>query len=270
MEIINFQDKNIRTVLVNGELWYSVIDVIGALTGSKNPTSYWTTLKSRLKKEGAGQSVTNCDRFKLLAPDGKMRMTDCSTRENLLRLIQSIPSPAVEPFKQWLASAGEQNIQETEDPSLLIEKFYDHWRAKGMSDHWIATRMRSIETRRDLTGRWQESGITDSRDFAFLTNLISKGTFDITVAEHKKLKGLAAKHQIRDNMSPMELVYLILAEVTAKELSESSGAQGYSQNAKAAKQAGDIAGESRKRFEKKTGLKVVTPKNNLLGGGKKK
>jgi len=234
------------------------------LTASKNPTSYWTTLKSRLNKEGASHSVTNCDKFKLLAPDGKMRKTDCSTQENLLRLIQSIPSPTAEPFKLWLANAGQQNIQETENPALLIEKFYDHWRAKGMSDHWIGTRMRSIETRRDLTDRWQEAGITNSRDFAFLTNLISKGTFDLTVAEHKQLKGLAAKPHIRDNMSPMELVYLILAEVTAKELSVNTGAQGYDENAQAAKQAGEIAGESLKRFEKKTGLKVVTPKNNLL------
>lgn len=264
MDIINFQNSDIRTIEDYGEIWYSVIDVVGALTDSSNPTAYWNTLKHRLKKEGAFQVLTNCKRLKLEAADGKMRLTDCSNRENLLRLIQSIPSPNVEPFKQWLANAGEQNIQETEDPSLLIEKFYDHWRTKGMSDHWIATRMRSIETRRDLTERWQESGITDSRDFAFLTNIISKGTFELTVAEHKKIKGLAAKHQIRDNMSPMELVYLILAEVTAKELSESTGAQGYSENAKVAKQAGDIAGESRKRFEQKTGLKVVTPKNNLL------
>lgn len=264
MDIINFQNSDIRTVDDNGEFWYSVIDVVGALTASSNPTVYWNTLKHRLKKEGATQVLTNCKRLKLEAADGKMRLTDCSNRENLLRLIQSIPSSNVEPFKQWLANAGEQNIQETEDPSLLIQKFYDHWRDKGMSDHWIATRMRSIETRRDLTERWQDAGITESRDFAFLTNIISKGTFNLSVSEHKKLKGLADKHQIRDNMSPMELVYLILAEVTAKELSVNTGAMGYNENAKVAKQAGDIAGESRKRFEKKTGLKVVTPRNNLL------
>ena len=264
MEILNFQNKNIRTIEVDGEIWYSVIDVIEVLTESRNPTSYWTTLKGRLNKEGASHNVTNCDKFKLLAPDGKMRKTDCSTRENLLRLIQSIPSPNAEPFKQWLANAGQQNLQETENPALLIEKFYDHWRAKGMSDHWIGTRMRSIETRRDLTERWQDAGITESRDFAFLTNIISKGAFNLTVAEHKQLKGLAAKHQIRDNMSPMELVYQILAEVTAKELSINAGAEGYDENAQVAKQAGEIAGASRKRFEQKTGLKVVTPKNNLL------
>jgi len=264
MEILNFQNKDIRTSESDGETWYSLIDVIRVLTDSKNPRSYWNTLKSRLNKEGATETLTNCKQFKLPAVDGKMRLTDCANRENLLRLIQSIPSSNAEPFKIWLANAGQQSIQETENPALLIEKFYDHWRAKGMSDHWIAARMRSIETRRDLTERWQEAGISDSRDFAFLTNIISKGAFELTVAEHKQLKGLAAKHQIRDNMSPMELVYQILAEVTAKELSVNAGAEGYEENAHVAKQAGEIAGESRKRFEKKTGLKVVTPKNFLM------
>lgn len=263
MEILNFQNRNIRTVEYNGETWYSAIDVVDVLSEASNPGRYWSDMKRRLDQEGS-DLYANIVKLKLAGNDGKRYPSDCLNREGILRLIQSIPSPNAEPFKMWLANAGGQNIEETEDPSLLIQKFYDHWRDKGMSDHWIATRMRSIETRRDLTERWQDAGITESRDFAFLTNIISKGTFDLTVTEHKQLKGLAAKHQIRDNMSPMELVYLILAEVTAKELSENTGAMGYNENAKVAKQAGDIAGESRKRFEKKTGLKVVTPKNNLL------
>lgn len=264
MELLNFQNRNIRTIESKGDIWYSVIDVIEVLTDSKNPSSYWSTLKSRLNEEGS-QVVTNCERLKLPAADGKRYATDCATRETLLRLIQSIPSPSVEPFKQWLANAGEQNISETENPELLIEKFYDHYRNKGMSDHWISARVRSVETRKELTERWQESGVTSSQEFAFLTNILSKGTFDLSVAEHKKLKGLAQKHNIRDNMSAIELVYIILAEVSAKEISEKTDAQGYNENERAARQAGEIAGESLKRFEKKTGLKVVTPKNNLLG-----
>lgn len=264
MEILNFQNKNIRTIEHAGEIWYSIIDVIESLTDSRNPASYWSTLKSRLNQEGSNQTVTNCERFKLEASDGKMRMTDCSNRENLLRLIQSIPSSSVEPFKQWLANAGEQNIQETENPELLFDKIYDHYRSKGMNDTWISSRIRSMEVRNNLTERWQEAGVTSSKEYAFLTNIISKGTFDLTVAEHKKLKGLAQKHNVRDNMSTLELIYIILAEVTASELSEKYDAQGYSENENVARQAGHIAGESRKRFEKKTGLNVVTPKNNLL------
>ena len=265
-EIINFQDKNIRTIEKDGKKWYSVIDVINAIVDSKNPASYWSTLKSRLKKEGAEQTVTNCAKFKLQAPDGKMRLTDCATRENLLRLIQSIPSPSVEPFKMWLANAGEQNMQETEDPELLLDRIYDHYQKKGMDANWISARLRSMEARKDLTKRWLESGITSSQEYAFLTTIISRGTFDLTVAEHKQLKGLAQKHNIRDNMSTLELVYIILAEVTAKEISEKQNATGYLENEKVAKQAGHIAGESRKRFEKKTGLNVVTPNNNLKSG----
>jgi len=224
---------------------------------------YWSDMKRRLDKEGS-DLYAKIVKLKLEGYDGKKYPSDCLNREGILRLIQSIPSPNAEPFKMWLSNAGEQNLQETENPELLIEKFYDHYRDKGMSDHWISARMRSIETRKELTGRWQEAGIVNNQEFAFLTNILSKGTFKLTVAEHKQLKGLAQKHNIRDNMSTMELVYIILAEITAKEISEQTDAQGYQENEKVAKQAGEIAGESLKRFEKKTGLKVVTPKNNLL------
>lgn len=263
MEVLNFQNQDIRTIESNGETWYSIVDIIAVLTNANAPRKYWSDLKSKLNREGSELSE-NIGQFKLEASDGKMRSTDCLNRTGVLRLIQSIPSPSAEPFKMWLANAGEQNISETENPALLIEKFYDHYRSQGMSDDWISTRLRSVEARNDLTERWQMSGITSSRDFAFLTNLISKGTFNLTVVEYKKLKGLAQKHNIRDNMTTMELVYMILAEVTAKEISEKTDAKGYAQNEQAARQAGEIAGESRKRFEEKTGLKVVTPRNNLL------
>ncbi len=260
---MNFQNRDIRTIESGGETWYSVVDIITILSNASSPRKYWSDLKNKLTREGSEVSE-NIGHFKLEASDGKLRLTDCLNRAGVLRLIQSIPSPNAEPFKMWLANAGEQNIQEVENPELLIDKFYDHYRGKGMSDDWISTRMRSVEARKDLTERWQVAGITSSRDFAFLTNLISKGTFNLTVAEHKQLKGLAQKHNIRDNMASMELVYMILAEVTAKEISEKTGAKGYAQNEQAARQAGEIAGDSRKRFEEKTGLKVVTPRNNLL------
>jgi len=263
MEILNFQNKDIRTVDHNGEIWYSAIDVVGILSEASNPGRYWSDMKRRLDKEGS-DLYAKIVKLKLAGYDGKKYPSDCLNREGILRLIQSIPSPNAEPFKVWLSNAGEQNIQETENPELLIDKFYDHYRTKGMSDHWISTRLRSVETRKELTERWQTAGVVSSQEFAFLTNIISKGTFELTVSEHKKLKGLAQKHNIRDNMSTMELVYIILAEITAKEISEQTNAQGYQDNEKAAKQASEIAGASVKRFEQKTGLKVVTPKNNLL------
>lgn len=266
MELVNFDNNDIRTVESDGETWYSVIDIIDALVGSKDPGAYWRQLKKKLRDEG-NETVNNFHTFKMEAADGKMRNTDCLTRESVLRLIQSISSPRVEPFKQWLANAGEQNIQETENPELLIAKVYDHYRDNGMDDDWIDARIRSMNVRNSLTQRWQEAGVTSSKEYAFLTNIISKGTFDLTVAEHKQIKGLARKHNIRDNMSTLELIYIILAEVTAKEISEKQNALGYSANEDIAMQAGNIAGESRKRFEKKTGLNVVTS-NNALNKGK--
>ena len=263
MEILNFQNKDIRTAEYNGETWYSAIDVVGVLSEANNPGRYWSDMKRRLDQEGS-HLYAKIVKLKLKGNDGKKYPSDCLNREGILRLIQSISSPNAEPFKVWLANAGEQNIQDTENPEHLIDKFYDHYRNIGMSDHWISARMRSVETRKELTERWQAAGITSSQEFAFLTNIISKGTFKLTVAEHKRLKGLAQKHNIRDNMSPMELVYIILAEITAKEISEQTNAQGYQENKKVAKQAGEIAGESLKRFEKKTGLKVTTSKNNLI------
>jgi len=236
MEVLNFQNRGIRTIDYNGETWYSAIDIVGILSDASNPGRYWSDMKRRLDQEGS----------------------------DLYANIVKLKSPNAEPFKIWLANAGEQNIQETENPELLLDKIYDHYRDKGMNDTWISSRIRSMEVRKNLTKRWQDAGVTSSKEYAFLTNIISKGTFDLTVAEHKRLKGLAQKHNIRDNMSTLELIYIILAEVTASELSEKYDAQGYSENENVARQAGHIAGESRKRFEKKTGLNVITPKNNLL------
>lgn len=262
MKLLNFSGRNIRTTEEYGGTWYAVVDVIDSLVATQSPGSYWRKLKQRLNEEGS-EVVTNCHTFKMMARDGKQRNTDCMDREGLLRLIQSIPSPSVEPFKMWLANAGEQNMQEVEEPEQLIDKFYDLYRERGQNDDWIDARLRSVQTRKELTSRWEAAGIKSSMEYAFLTDIINRGTFDLSVQEHKKLKGLADRHNIRDNMSTTELIYIILAEVLAKEISENTNAVGYNENENAARQAGELAGDSRKRFEEKTGLKVVTGRNNL-------
>lgn len=260
MQLLNFNQKNIRYKEHQGQIWYSVIDTIAALTDSTNPSAYWRKLKQRLSKEGS-QVVTNCHKLKLPAADGKMRVTDCATRETLLRLIQSIPSSSVEPFKLFLANAGNTIIEETEDPTLLIHRLRASLKQKGFDESWVNARIRSIVVREELTQEWKERGIKD-KEYAVLTNLIMKGTFGLTVAEHKLLKGLV-KQNLRDHMGTLELVYTILAEETTKQLAIKENAQGYIENHKVANRASKIAGDSRKRFEEKTGLKVVT-KNNFL------
>lgn len=263
MQIINFNQKNIRCREYNGETWYSLIDIVSALTDSANPSAYWRKLKQRLKKEGS-QSVTDCHKLKLKAADGKNYATDCATRETILRLIQSIPSPSVEPFKMFLANAGHTIMKETENPKLLMQRLRDSLQKKGFDETWINARIRSIVVREELTNEWKQRGIRD-KEYAYLTNLIMKGTFDLSVAEYKVLKGIV-KQNLRDHMSTLELVYTILAEETTKQLAIRDNAQGYDENRKVADKASKIAGESRKRFEQKTGLEVITKQNFLKKG----
>lgn len=258
---LNFQNRDIRTVEENGQTYYSIIDVISSLTDSSSPTSYWSTLKERLKKEGS-QLVTNCDRLKMPAADGKMRQTDCADRETLLRLIQSIPSPSVEPFKQWLANAGEQNIQETENPLLLMDRLRDSLENKGYDSNWVDARIRSVVVRKQLTEEWKKRGVQEN-EYGILTNDIMSETFDLSVAEHKQLKGIVTQN-LRDHMSNMELIFSMLGEETARQLSIQQDAQGFDENRDAAKQGGKLAGDSRKRLEKRIGVSVVT-RNNHLG-----
>ena len=263
MEIINFDNSEIRTIESGGQIWYSVIDVIKAITNSANPSSYWSTLRGRLQEEGS-EVVTNCEKLKLEAPDGKMRATDCATRETLLRLIQSIPSKSVEPFKLWLANAGEQNIEETENPALVISKLMDSYRSQGRSEEWIQVRMRSLISRNQLTDTWKDRQVRGS-DYAVLTDLIHKGTFDMTTKDHKAYKGLAPKDKLRENMSDLELVFTTLSETLTREMTERLDAMGFEQNREVAKEAGEQTGESRKRLEKKTGISVVSKFKWLKG-----
>ena len=261
MEIINFENQDIRTIETSGETWYSVIDVIGAITDSTNPSAYWRKLRSRLSSEGS-EVVTDCHKLKLEAADGKRYGTDCATRETLLRLIQSVPSPSVEPFKMWLASAGEQNIQETENPELLFDKLIDSYKDKGRDDEWIRLRLRSLSIRNDLTDTWKGRGVRGS-DYALLTDDINKGTFGLTTGEHKAYKGLDRKGNLRDSMSNLELIFLSLGEELTRTLAERFDAHGFDKNRVAAIEGGRQAGGSRQRLEKQLGIKVVN-ENNFL------
>jgi len=256
MEIINFENQEIRTIESGGQIWYAVVDVIDALVGSRDPGAYWRQLKKKLRDEGS-ETVNNFHAFKLEAADGKMRNTDCLTRESILRLIQSLSSPKVEPFKRWLANAGEQNIQETENPAQLFDKMVDTYRAQGRTEDWIQARIRSLAARNQLTDTWRERDVEGS-DYAILTDLIHSGTFDMTTRDHKEYKGLDPKDSLRENMSDLELVFTTLSETLTREMTERLDAMGFDQNKDVAKEAGEQTGESRKRLEKKTGISVVS------------
>lgn len=244
------------------ETWYfSIVDVIYALTESKSPLAYWRKLKQRLKAE-ENQTVTNCHALKMVAADGKMRMTDVATPEQLLRLIQSIPSHKAEPFKLWLAKVGYERIQETADPSKALDRARSHWKAQGRSQKWIQQRMMGQETRNKLTDYWQAHGVTKSDDFAMLTNVIHQEWSDLSVAQHKKLKGL--EHQnLREHMSEAELLFTALAELSTRQIAEKDKAEGVQENKEAGRKGGKLAKQARLQFEEATGTKVVTSKSSL-------
>lgn len=258
-----FEDFKIRRQYdEKTETWYfSIVDVIYALTESKNPLAYWRKLKQRLKAEG-NQTVTNCHALKMVAADGKMRLTDVADPEQLLRLIQSIPSPKAEPFKLWLAKVGYERIQETADPSKALDRARSHWKAQGRSQKWIQQRMMGQETRNKLTDYWQAHGVTKSDDFAMLTNVIHREWSDLSVAQHKKLKGL--EHQnLREHMSEAELLFTALAELSTRQIAEKDQAEGVQENKEAGRKGGKLAKQARLQFEEATGTKVVTSKSSL-------
>lgn len=251
------------------ETWYfSIVDVVYALTQSNNPRKYWSVLKTRLKAEGS-QTATNCSQLKLLAEDGKLRLTDVATPEQLLRLIQSIPSPKAEPFKLWLAKVGYERIQETADPSKALDRARTHWKAQGRSQKWIQQRMMGQETRNKLTDYWQEHGVTKSEEFAILTNIIHREWSDLSVAQHKKLKGLTHQN-LREHMSEAELLFTALAELSTRQIAEKDKAQGVQENKEAGHKGGKLAKQARLQFEKATGTKVVTSKSSLPNFTQKK
>ena len=263
MEILNFENYDIRTIDHLGETWYSVVDIVGALSQSADPGRYWRNLKMRLNEEGS-QVVSNCDGLKLRAADGKMRTTDCGSREKILRLVQSIPSPNAEPFKLWLASAGTQQMEEIENPDLLYDRLIESYRQSGRDNEWIKLRLRALSIRKDLTDTWQERGVI-GQEYALLTDEIHKGVFDLNTREHRAFKGLDRKgDNLRDHMSNMELLFISLGEEITRQLAEKFDAQGFNQNRDVAVEGGQQAGGSRKRLEKKLGIKTITSDNNLL------
>ncbi len=256
-----FNDKRVRVHWDNDvEKWYfSIVDIIGVLTESKNPPAYWRKLKERLKKEG-NETVTNCHGLKMKATDGKMRFTDVADTEQLLRLIQSIPSPKAEPFKIWLAKIGYQRIEETEDPEIAFDRAMKTYLKKGYSASWINQRLKSIEVRKELTDEWEKRGVEEGLEFAILTDEITKAWTGLSVKEYKNLKNLK-KENLRDNMTNLELVLNMLAEATTTEISKEKRPETFEQNIEIANEGGTIAGNTRKEIEQKTGKNIVTNSN---------
>jgi hypothetical protein len=267
-----FQDQTIRTHWDDDkELWYfSIIDVIAVLTDQQNfqiARKYWNKLKERLKKEG-NETVTNCHQLKLKAADGKMRLTDVADTQQLLRLIQSIPSPKAEPFKRWLAKVGAERIDEIDDPELAFDRAMKSYLTKGYSKEWINQRLKSIEVRKELTDEWQERGVKEGLEYAILTNEITQAWADKSVKEYKKLKGLK-KENLRDNMSNLELVLNMLAEASTAEISKQQQPDGLEENKSVARKGGTVAKKARVEIEKQTGKPVVAMDNgSTMDNGK--
>ncbi len=265
-----FEDKKVRTVWDSDkEEWYfSIVDVIAVLT--EQPThqgarNYWKVLKNRLSKEG-NETVTNCNRLKLPAEDGKMRYTDVADTEQLFRLIQSIPSPKAEPFKLWMAQVAKERLDQMQDPELSVEQAMRDYKRLGYSDNWINQRLKSIEIRKDLTDEWKRHGLQEGVHFATLTDIIYKTWAGKTAKEYKQFKGLK-KENLRDNMTNKELVLSMLAELSTKEISEVQNPECFDEHVNVAKQGGAIALNAKLELEKKTGKSVVSPLNakNILG-----
>lgn len=258
-----FEEKKVRTHWdEQNEVWlFAIVDVIAILTDSPNPQVYWRVMKKRLKDEG-NETVTNCNGLKMEAPDGKMRLTDVADTQQLLRLIQSIPSPKAEPFKQWLAKVGYERIQELNDPEQSLDRARENWQKLGRSEKWIQQRMSGQETRNKLTDYWKDAGIKERDEFALLTNIIHQEWTGLTVRNHKDLKGLENQN-LRDHMTEAELIFTALAELSTRQIAESDEAKGIRENAKASKKGGAVAKNARLELESKTGKSVVTGENFL-------
>ena len=260
-----FEEKKVRAVYDDAEeKWYfSVVDVVAVLTDSPNPRNYWKVLKHRLKNEG-NETVTNCNQLKLQAEDGKMRKTDVADTEQLFRLIQSIPSPKAEPFKQWMAQVAAERLDQMQDPELGIRQALADYKRLGYSDNWINQRLKSIEIRKDLTDEWKRRGLEEGVQFATLTDIIYHTWAGMTAREYKKFKGLK-KENLRDNMTNRELVMNMLAELSTKEISESQNPETFGDHIDVAHQGGEIARNARMELEAKTGKPVVSPLNAKEG-----
>lgn len=259
-----FEGNRIRSIWNNEkEEWYfSIIDAVNVLTDSRNAGAYWRKLKQRLKEDGS-KVVTFCHALKLKSPkDGKMYKTDVTDMQGLFRIIQSIPSPKAEPFKMWLAEVGKERVDETIDPELTIDRALETYLKKGYTREWINQRLQAIQVRKELTDSWQDHGVTEGKEYAILTNEISKAWSGMTTRQYKNLKGLK-KENLRDNMSTTELILNMLAETATKDIAESANPQGLEENKKVAKRGGKIAGNARREIEAETGKPVITSKNAI-------
>lgn len=260
-ELEFFFDDKVRKVWhkQEEEWFFSIIDICQVLTDSTNPKNYWNMLKSRLKDEG-NETYTNCVRLRMKAADGKMRLTDCASTEQLLRIIQSIPSKKAEPFKQWLALVGKERLDEIADPELAFERMIDTYRKKGYSEKWIEQRLHAIDVRKLLTDEWKRAGIKNTREYATLTNVLTKSWSGKTVKEYKSYKGLH-KENLRDNMTNIELALNQLAEVSATAISQAKNPKGYDEAKETVLEGGTIAGNARRELEQKIGKSVISPLN---------
>ncbi len=263
-----FEDRKVRTIWSEeeGKWYFSIVDVVEILTDSKDYTTarkYWNKLKQRLKEEG-NETVTTCHQLKLRAADGKMRLTDVADTEQLFRLIQSIPSPKAEPFKQWMAQVAKDRTDEMQDPELTIESALWDYKRLGYSDNWINQRIKSIEVRKQLTDEWNRCGMEEGKQFASLTNIITQSWSGRSVKDYKQLKGLK-KENLRDNMTNTELILNMLAEAATTDLSKSKSPQGFSENATVANQGGKVARVAREQLESQLGHSVVTSLNAKKG-----
>ena len=263
-KIVVFQDKKIRRIWHNDDWWFSVVDVVAVLTEQEEyqrARKYWNKLNQRLRDEGS-EVVTNCHRLKFTAEDGKLRETDCANVKSIFRIIQSIPSPKAEPFKQWLAQVGYERVQEIENPELAQKRMKAIYQAKGYSDEWIEKRARGIAVRQELTDEWKKRGVEENKEYAILTNEISKAAFGKTVEEYKQFKGLK-KENLRDHMDDLELIFTMLGEASTTKIARSKDAKGFSENKEAAVKGGKIAGDAREKLEIESGEAVLTKENYL-------
>ena len=261
-KIAVFRGKQIRKTIHKDEWYFSIVDIIEALTDSDNPRNYWNMMKAREKKQSEIQLSTLCVQLKLTSSDGKSYKTDCVNIEAAFRLIQSIPSPKAEPFKRWLAKVGYERVQEIENPELAQQRMRELYREKGYPQDWIEKRVRGIAVRDELTDEWRNRGISAQKDFAILTAEISKATFGLTPSDYKKLKGLQ-RENLRDHMTDLELIFTMLGEAATTEIARNKDAQGFIPNKVAAREGGTVAGNARRQLEAKSGRKVVTRGNYL-------
>ena len=263
-KLVVFRGKEIRRVLEKNEWYFSIVDIIEALTDSDNPRNYWNMMKAREKKQSEIQLSTLCVQLKLTSSDGKSYKTDCANTEGVFRIIQSIPSPKAEPFKRWLAKVGYERVQEIEDPELGTKRTRALYKAKGYPDGWIEKRMRGIAIREELTDEWKNRGVKEDAEYSILTAEISKATFGLTPSQYKRLKGLK-RENLRDHFNDLELIFNMLGEAATTEIARKKDARGFTENKEAANKGGQIAGKARKELESQTGKRVVSRENYLEG-----